>query len=793
MTHRLGTVVLVFATACAGSPPLDDSGVDGSAPRDGGREDASSIDAGSIDAGSIDAGSIDAGSIDAGAAAWRMRSCDLTVRHAPRVGVTRVRLAGEHTSWEAMPIDLRDDDGDGTYEVTLSPGPRLTPGQLYAYKLILGESEWILDPNGPHRKYVGSCLNSAFLMPACDAGPEIVAAALTTSFDGTRGSATTRITISTAQDGAGPETLSMSLDGAPLPAGALTLDASAGAFDVALADLGLGRHVLSVRVTDSMGRHAEPVDLPFWIEREPWQWRDALMYMIVVDRFANGETANDAPENVEYPADWHGGDLQGALQAMRDGYFDRLGVNAIWLSPINQQATGVFSGRDDGHQYAGYHGYWPSRAREVEPRFGGNAALRAFVGEAHARGIRVLLDLINNQIHQQHEYFAAHSSWFRTGCVCGIDAGCGWSERPLDCLFASYLPDIDWRVPEAERQFIDDAVSWIADYGLDGFRIDAVKHVETNSITNLRAALHRRFEQGGERLYLVGETAVGQWDSADYGCGEVYPDGYAWIDAYVGERALDGQFDFPTHHRLKDGLVQGTASFRDVEAAVRDLETRYRSEGLHVRFLGTHDSDRMASRAAFDPAQGCRWQGGGSCVSLPSVPTDPQVYMRLRRAFTVLYTLPGIPFLYYGDELAMAGGNDPDNRRDMIWTGALAPLAMGGTSLTPQQDELRMHLEDLGQARAGSLALRRGRRVPLVVEDDLYVYAYAHDDPGELAIVVANRGSDVTGRAIDLTAGMLGAVTRFERAAGAGDLGLSGTRASLTIPAGEPAIFLGRR
>src|SRR5690606_21685912 len=142
-------------------------------------------------------------------------------------------------------------------------------------------------------------------------------------------------------------------------------------------------------------------------------------------------------------------------------------------------------------------------------------------------------------------------------------------------------------------------------YDVDGFRIDAVKHVETSSIFNLRAALASRFEQGGERLFLVGETAVGDGDSVDFGCGEVYPDGYSWIDAYVGENALDGQFDFPTHHALQDGLVTDRMSFEDVERVVRDLEIRYRPEGLHVRFLGTHDSNRMASRAAFDPAQGC--------------------------------------------------------------------------------------------------------------------------------------------------------------------------------------------
>ncbi len=779
MTQPVGTLAaLLLATACAGSPPIPDGGDAGVDPSDGGALP--------------DGGGHDAfvPPLDAGMASWGARDCAVTVRHAPPSGAGSVRLAGEFTDWESGAIELRDDDGDGVFEVTLLPSARLVSGELYAYKLIV-DGNWILDPGETRREYVDACLNSALEMPACDAGPEITAGSLSTSF--AERSASVRVTVRTATDGALPEAIALSLDGAPLPDGAWTLDAAAGAFDVSLSELDEGRHVLSARVTDARGRAAEPVDLPFWIEEEPFEWRDATMYMIVVDRFANGDRGADRPVGapVEYPADFHGGDLVGATEVMRSGYFEDLGVNAIWLSPINQQAEGDFAGRDGPQRFAGYHGYWPSRGREVEPRFGGNAALRAFVDEAHARGIRVLFDLINNQIHEQHEYYRDHPEWFRTGCVCGVDPGCGWSERPLDCLFASYLPDIDWRVPGAEQQFIDDAVYWVEEFGIDGFRIDAVKHVETSSTVNLRARLHQRFEQGGHRLYLVGETAVGQWDSADYGCGETYSDGYAWIDAYVGDNALDGQFDFPTHHQLQDGLVTDRMSYAAVDGVLREAQARYSPEGLHVRFLGTHDSNRMASRAAFDPAQGCRWPDGGGCAALPADPTDPAVFGRLRRAFTILYTSPGIPFLYYGDELAMAGGNDPDNRRDMPWTGALAGLAMGSTSTRLEQEELRSYMMALGRARADSIALRRGRRVSLHVTDDLYVYAYTHD-AGDLALVAVNRGGAVADLRIDLTASMLGRTTSLEAVAGVGTATLTGTRVGLTLEAGAAVVFAGR-
>jgi glycosidase len=772
VTQLVGAILVCSFIGCASSPPVEDGGRDSSITDPDASGDASV----GLDAEIPD----DAGTTGS----WPTRSCDLTIRHAPPSSATRVRIAGEFTGWADAPLDMRDDDGDGTFEITFSPNARLAPGELYAYKLIVGDT-WILDPNATHREYADACLNSAFLMPACTSGPEIRAGELTVN----GGSANVRIEILTAEDGAVPTDITLALVGDPIDVPTIT----DGAFDVELTGLTNGRHELSVRATDASDRDALPVDLAFWVEETPFEWRDAVMYMVVVDRFANGDRSTDRPEDgVDYPANFHGGDLDGLREVIDSGYFDELGVNVLWLSPINEQAIGAFEGRDDGHAYAGYHGYWPRRARDVEPRFGGNDALREVVDAAHARGIRVLLDLINNQIHEQHEYFSAHRDWFRTGCVCGIDAGCGWSERPLDCLFASYLPDINWRVPGAEAQFIADAVYWVDEYDVDGFRIDAVKHVETNSIANLRAALHQRFEQGGERLFLVGETAVGESDSVNYGCDEIYSSGYAWIDAYVGEQALDGQFDFPTHHRLQDGLVTDRMSFSDVEATVQAFETRYRPEGLHVRFLGTHDSNRMASRAAFDPSQGCRWADGG-CSALPAQSTDPAVFDRLRRAFTVLYTLPGIPFLYYGDEVGLPGGNDPDNRRDMPWTGDLASVANAPNTINTEQEGLRSVLEELGTARAASIALRRGRRIPLLSTADLYVYAYAHDDPHDLAVVAVNRGGDVSSLAIDgLGASSVGSTTAFDTIAGEGAITISGTRLTLSIDAGESAIFRGR-
>ncbi|MCS6856655.1 MAG: alpha-amylase family glycosyl hydrolase [Sandaracinaceae bacterium] len=790
MTKRLclalsSMVALAHVLSCSSpTSPVD---------RDGGERDAPSnprADAPLNDA--PDEAKDASPSLDAPLDQWPRRECTKILRYRGRAG-QRVEIAGNFSAW--MPRAMRDDDGDGVYQIELGESDGIRQGQVYTYKFIV-DGEWIFDPDGDMRRYDGACLNSAFRAPSCDAGPEIVVIEpLRVHFDpATRqGRATTRIEVRLARDGARLDALTAKLDGTQ----SITPTAQgSGQFTIRVDGLSIGKHRIELRASDERGRQSEPVFLPFWVEEKPFDWRDAIMYMIVVDRFANGDRSNDRPIGppVERPADFHGGDLQGITQVIRSGYFESIGINTIWLSPINQQAEGHFPGRDDGRAYAGYHGYWPSRARDVEPRFGGNNALKELVQEAHRHGIRILFDLINNQVHEQHEYFRMHPGWFRTGCVCGIDPGCGWSERPLDCLFARYLPDINWRVPEAEEQFIADAVYWVEAFDIDGFRIDAVKHVETSSIYNLRAALSRRFEQGGARLYLVGETAVGQWDRADYGCGEVFPDGYAWLDAYVGKYALDGQFDFPSHHRMQHGLVRDEMPYTDLEPIVRDMELRFKPGGLHVRFLGTHDSNRIATRAARSPNAHCRWPGPHPCNTMPTPPTDVDILARIKRAFAALYSMPGIPFLYYGDEIAMAGGDDPDNRRDMVWTGALSHLAMGETSLPPQREELRHFIGALGRARLASVAMRRGRRVPLLVEPDLYVVTWTEERTGDLAIVAINRGrSAVENRLIDgLTPTVRGRANRLEAVAGAGSAGIEGTRLRLWVPMGGAVVFLGR-
>ncbi|MBM4290760.1 MAG: hypothetical protein FJ138_04430, partial [Deltaproteobacteria bacterium] len=738
-----------------------------------------------------------------GGGAWpHRRSCALTLSlHAPEA--RQVLLAGSFTGWGDAPLPLAR-DAEGRFSLTLSAregeGARLglREGARYPYKLIV-DGAWRLHGDAALQMFEGSCVNSALALPDCEA-PDLERVDLRVSWrpeasapGGGVGDGLVTLRLLRGASGAPLAALRASLDGEPV---SVALDPARGEATVALRDLARGKRWLTLTAEDAAGRRSEERRWPLWVEPAPFDWEGTPLYMVLVDRFANGDPSRDAPTGAPVApiADWRGGDLQGVTRALEEGYFERLGVRALWLSPLNAQVDGHFEDRGGaGRRFSAYHGYWPVRGREVDARYGGAEGLRALVRAAHARGVRVLLDLINNQVHEEHEYVASHPEWFRASCVCGAEAGCGWSERPLDCLFAPYLPDINWRDPGAEEQFIRDALYWVDEFGVDGFRVDAVKHVETTSIYNLRDALARRFEGGGARVWMLGETAVGEGDRADDGCGVRYASGYEWIEAYTGPRALDGQFDFPTHHRVRWQLLSGAGSFEAVEAALADAERRYAPTATHVRFLGSHDTPRVASEAAGDLAGACLWDDEQGCAGRPPAVEDPEALDRLARAWALLYLTPGTPLLYYGDELALPGAADPDNRRPMPWGGALSALAIDGAAPSAPQEGLRGWLEALAALRATPAA--RGRRAPLWVSRDSYMFARV-SARGEGLLVALNQGRAEVSLSAPLPPEWAGrdetlprALTRHPALAGAGAR-LSGGLVTLTLAPGEAAVFV---
>jgi glycosidase len=423
------------------------------------------------------------------------------------------------------------------------------------------------------------------------------------------------------------------------------------------------------------------------------------------------------------PADWQGGDLAGLLGAIQAGSFEDLGVNTLWISsPLANFAGAELDG--DGYSYTAYHGYWPRDLDAIDPHLGDRALLAEVVDTAHAHGLRVIVDYVMNHVHDSSPLYAEHPDWFwpnlspdgQHDCVCG--QGCSFDQVPERerCWFRAYLPDFDFQVDAARYWSVSNAVHWARDLGLDGFRLDAIKHVERSWGEDLRSRLHVELEASGQPFYLVGETFTGDREL---------------IKSYIGPTQLDGQFDFPWRAAVVSNVLRGEGTMSELMAFLDGNDTFYAAGTVMSTFLGNHDLPRSVHEAERPPLFNDVWDMGHdrSWTNLPATPTDPDVYQRLAVAYTILLTTPGAPLIYYGDEYGMAGGGDPDNRRMMPRDG-----------WNPEQLALRATVKALLHLRASTPALRRGRRVTRGASGDGAVYALV-DGPTKI-FVALNRGDD---------------------------------------------------
>ena len=450
-----------------------------------------------------------------------------------------------------------------------------------------------------------------------------------------------------------------------------------------------------------------------------FDWRDAVIYFVFVDRFYNGDLDNDGPIGVETPADWQGGDWAGVSQKIDEGYFDELGVNTLWLTvPLdNTDDSGVGT---DGHDYSAYHGYWPADVNAAEEHFGTLADLQALVELAHSHEIKVILDYAMNHVHISSPVYTQNPGWFWPNdngqggnCVCG--EGCDWNGEPgKRCWFTSYLPDYNFTVTEAREFSVDNALQWMADTGADGFRLDAVKHIEDQWLLDVRSRVSAEVEaETGEHVYMVGETFTGDRDLIAY---------------YVNPAMLDGQFDFPLRMELTNKLIMRQGSMSDL-ANFMDSNDDYYGAGIMSTFIGNHDIPRVIHLAEDIPVWDSEWTDGKDLAwsNLP-LPQNEAPFQRMALGFTLIMTIPGAPLIYYGDEVGMAGAGDPDNRRFMQWEG-----------YTGGQQLLLDHVKALTAIRAGHQALRRGGRTTLSADLDTLVYEMSS---GADVIYVAFNRSD---------------------------------------------------
>ena len=643
-----------------------------------------------------------------------------------------VELVGEWNWSETLQMNGNGDVW--TADIELQEG-------LYCYKFIV-DGAYMFDPSNPERVYCDGIENS--LLRVDDHLRPHYTASLT--------EVALEVTYHAGSTGALHDGVPSALTGA-------TWDETTATWTLPLADFEDGKHTLKVEGFDTEGHPAYDLLVPFWTgPHADFVWDDALVYMIMTDRFVNGNSSNDGPSTgAAQGADWQGGDFAGVTQMIESGYFADLGVNALWLTPFNTAATGTGKAADGVHDVSAFHGYWPTEARGVEPRLGTEAELQEMIEAAHDNGMRVMMDFVVNHVHEDHEYVQNNSDWFNSGCICG-QADCDWTEHRLDCQFTAYMPDVNWKNRQASEQMIADALWWMETFDLDGARIDAVKHVENLAVANLVAQINERFETVGNDVYLKGETAMG-WSGHSLEDNQAQ---YGAINAYMGPDGLDGQADFVLYHAVVDNVfVSGNENYQHLDFWTNRSQDQYTPGSLMVPYVGSHDVPRLTSRADTGTGDAYnQWVENG----LPGQPGDVSAYHAALQAYGWLLTTPGAPLLYYGDEYGEYGGADPDNRH----------MYRNQSSWSDHESALYENISQLGQLRLESVALRQGAYSTRLAMPNMLAYNMTHDE--QTMTVVLNRGGPTQ---------MGGFATNDTLRFGAGSLA-DGT---LTVPAHSVSVI----
>ena len=446
-----------------------------------------------------------------------------------------------------------------------------------------------------------------------------------------------------------------------------------------------------------------------------------ILYSLMIDRFYNGNTANDwkmnSPEVLDI-VDYQGGDLAGITAKIEEGYFDRLGVNTLWISPITQNpwdAWGCYPFKN-GNKYdpsksytkfSGYHGYWPIYATALDRRFGTPDELHSLLSTAHAHGINVILDYVANHMHINSPTLQEHPDWHTDSILPDGRRNFElWDEARLTTWFDKHIPTLDLERPEVCEAMTDSALYWLANYDLDGFRHDACKHIPEGYWRMLGQKIAHRWP--GRPIWMIGET---------YGSPEL-------IGSYVKSGMLNAQFDFNVYFTTREALMGLTG----MDAIITNELTSLATYGAHHtmgNISGNHDQIRFASIAggAIDIHSQGKEEGWTAEIGIGDA---DKAYKRALLLEVINMTLPGVPCLYQGDEYGEVGGNDPDNRHLMRFD-----------ALSLDERNMRDKVTELIALRRSSMPLLYGDFIPLIDRPDEIIYQRVY--LGEKVTVIINR------------------------------------------------------
>ncbi len=509
-----------------------------------------------------------------------------------------------------------------------------------------------------------------------------------------------------------------------------------GTYSLPIPPLSKGRHFARVFATDGTSRTndlliplegSKPVTDAAQLTRHDHEAQ--VLYSLMIDRFCNGNTANDQPLNspeVLPIVDYMGGDIKGVTQKIQEGFFDSLGINTIWISPVTQNpldawgyypfkknADGTYNNKYDPTKaytkFSGYHGYWPIYTTRLDHRFATDAEMREMLDVAHKHDINVILDYVANHVHINSPTLREHPDWVTDSIAPdGLPNFERWDDFRLTTWFDKHIPTLDLERAEVCDNMTDSALYWIANYDLDGFRHDACKHIP---LQYWRMFGHKMAQRFPERdLWMIGET---------YGS-------EALIGSYVKTGMLNAQFDFNIYHTAIDALAQRPGhSMKDILDQVLSSQQAYGAHHTMGNISGNHDKARFISLAGGalqwdeDPYKEAGWTRN------VTVADSAKGYQRSLLLEVLNLTIPGVPCIYQGDEYAETGANDPDNRHMMRFEG-----------YNSYEQIHRQWVKDIIKLRHANLALTYGEFIPLMESEEVIAYMRKYMD--QVVIVVLN-------------------------------------------------------
>ena len=442
-----------------------------------------------------------------------------------------------------------------------------------------------------------------------------------------------------------------------------------------------------------------------------------ILYSLMIDRFNNGNTANDW--KINYPevldkVDYQGGDLAGITAKINDGFFQDLGVTTIWISPITQNPYDAWGQNvNPDTKFSGYHGYWPIYSTVVDKRFGTEDELREMLSTAHGNEMNVILDYVANHLHINSPVLQEHPDW-TTDLILpdGRENIALWDEQRLTTWFDKHIPTLDLEREEVCEPMTDSALHWVKNFEFDGYRHDACKHIPLNY---WRMLTHKMKSAMPERnMWQIGET---------YGSVEL-------IGSYVKSGMIDSQFDFNLYHNSRDVIVDEGRSMRLIAATVEESEAAYGSHHTMGNITGNHDKPRFISLAGGDmPLWGIDDKAEGWHREVVVGDMD-KGHAGLQLLKAIITTVPGVPCIYQGDEFGVPGANDPDNRDMMTFEG-----------YNDYQMKEYAQTQALLKYRRSSMPMMYGDFRTLYVDDEAWVFLRHY--MGDWAVVAMNvRGAE---------------------------------------------------